>query len=118
MAGLKRKDAPTMKSTGGNIHKKSKKEVPPSKKSQASVQVLETETDSDPVVESDTTEHSGDNDGVSWPSDDDQATNEDSVDGERDPAGKVGKTLDEKAAPSRQPGSGSGGNNGRLLYEN
>lgn len=30
---------------------------------------LETETDSDPIVESDTTEHSGDDDGVSWPSD-------------------------------------------------
>ena len=28
------------------------------------------ETDSDPIVESDTTDHSGDDDGVSWPSDD------------------------------------------------
>lgn len=32
----------------------------------------EAETDSDPIVESDTTEHSGDDDGVSWPSDDDE----------------------------------------------
>lgn len=29
----------------------------------------EAETDSDPIVESDTTEHSGEDDGVSWPSD-------------------------------------------------
>ena len=32
----------------------------------------EAETDSDPIIESDTTEHSGDDDGVSWPSDDDE----------------------------------------------
>ena len=31
---------------------------------------LESEVDSDPIVEYDTTEHSGDNDDVTWPSDD------------------------------------------------
>lgn len=30
----------------------------------------EAESDSDPIVESDTTEHSGEDDGVSWPADD------------------------------------------------
>lgn len=33
----------------------------------------EAEWDSDPIVESDTTDHSGDDDGVSWPSDEDEA---------------------------------------------
>ena len=32
----------------------------------------EAETDSDPIVESDTTEHSGGDDGVSWPSDEEE----------------------------------------------
>ena len=32
----------------------------------------EAETDSDPIVESDTTEQSGEDDGVSWPSDDEE----------------------------------------------
>ena len=32
----------------------------------------EAETDSDPIVESDTTEQSGEGDGVSWPSDDEE----------------------------------------------
>ena len=36
----------------------------------------EAETDSDPIVESDTTEQSGDADGVSWPSDDDEYDDE------------------------------------------
>lgn len=36
----------------------------------------EAETDSDPIVESDTTEQSGDDDGVSWPSDDDEYDDE------------------------------------------
>ena len=33
----------------------------------------EAESDSDPIVESDTTENSGEDDGVSWPSDDEEA---------------------------------------------
>lgn len=33
--------------------------------------IAETETDSDPIVESDTTSQSGNDDGVSWPSEDD-----------------------------------------------
>lgn len=75
MAGFKRKEAPISKSSGGSISKKAKKEASQAKKSEG-VQTQETETDSEPIVESDTTEHSGDDDGVSWPSDEgeDEAT--------------------------------------------
>lgn len=38
---------------------------------------LETATDSDPIVESDTTSQSGDDDGVSWPSDEKVEADED-----------------------------------------
>ena len=77
MAGIKRKD-PAPKADSFDTRKKSKVEP---KKSKAEPKKgaakkgprieLEAETDSDPIVESDTTEHSGDDDGVSWPSDDD-----------------------------------------------
>lgn len=70
MAGIKRKDAPSAKSLGGKSSKKHKIEVTQSKISDVKIQ--ETETDSDPIVESETTEHSGEDDGVSWPSDDDE----------------------------------------------
>lgn len=68
MAGIKRKDAPSAKSLGGKSSKKHKIEASQSKISDVKIQ--ETETDSDPIVESDTTQHSGEDDGVSWPSDD------------------------------------------------
>ena len=65
MAGLKRKESPASHSYPTDVRKKPKKET---------VQVnLEAETDSDPIVESDTTDHSGDDDGVSWPSDEEDA---------------------------------------------
>ena len=38
---------------------------------------LETATDSDPIVESDTTSQSGDDDGISWPSDEKVEADED-----------------------------------------
>ena len=44
------------------------------KKGQRPVAEAEAETDSDPIIESDTTERSGDDDGVSWPSDDEETT--------------------------------------------
>ena len=72
MAGLKRKDSPASKLPGGHIYKKPKKEKSQSKKSNPPVQILETETDSEPIVESDTTENSGEDDGISWPSDEDE----------------------------------------------
>ena len=69
MAGIKRKETPrSMKNTFSN-NKKTKIEPKAPKKSRLSSKFAETETDSDPIVESDTTENSGDDDGVSWPSD-------------------------------------------------
>ena len=59
MAGLKRKDVPVR--SGNSAAVKKPKTAPRI--------LLETEPDSDPIIESDTTEHSGDDDGVSWPSD-------------------------------------------------
>lgn len=73
MAGIKRKNGSDSKSQAIHTAKKPKKEhksANPSKPSKI-VQELEAETDSDPIVESDTTSQSGDNDGVSWPSDED-----------------------------------------------
>lgn len=69
MAGIKRKDGPIAKSSGGKSSKKRKNEASQSNISEGPVKIQETETDSDPIVESDTTERSGDDDGVSWPSD-------------------------------------------------
>ena len=68
MAGIKRKGAFDAKRQAGNSQKKQKKDEKRPKTSK-SIQPLETETDSEPIVESNTTSHSGDDDGVSWPSD-------------------------------------------------
>lgn len=72
MAGLKRKQVPHFTSSISSGHKKLKNEASQSKRPPPVLQVHKvhnTEPDSDPIVESDTTEHSGIDDGVSWPSD-------------------------------------------------
>jgi hypothetical protein len=73
MVGIKRKSSSDSKSQAVHTAKKPKKEHESANSSKPSkpVQELEAETDSDPIVESDTTSQSGDNDGVSWPSDED-----------------------------------------------
>ncbi|KAL8717784.1 MAG: hypothetical protein Q9225_004999 [Loekoesia sp. 1 TL-2023] len=67
MSGTKRKQ-----SSGSAIHNgsfKKQKHLPePVPKTRTLDSDLEAETDSDPIIESDTTEHSGDDDGISWPS--------------------------------------------------
>ena len=68
MAALKRKEVPNSKLHGDSTSKRSKKEEKLAKSS-TRVQDLETATDSDPLVESDTTSQSGDDDAISWPSD-------------------------------------------------
>ncbi|KAK0509347.1 hypothetical protein JMJ35_007741 [Cladonia borealis] len=68
MAGIKRKGAFETKSQPADIQKKLKKEGESHKLSKL-VEPLEAETDSDPIIESDTTSQSGEDDGVSWPSD-------------------------------------------------
>lgn len=79
MAGLKRKEVPTSTVSKARDHKKFKNEASQSKKALRAAPILETETDSDPIVESDTAEQSGDDDGVSWPSDDELAAQNSSV---------------------------------------
>ncbi|MCJ1284761.1 pumilio domain member 6 [Xylographa opegraphella] len=72
MAGVKRKEYPQ---TGGRARETTKKVKTESRKKVRPITPpsdLEAQTDSDPIVESDTTEHSGDDDGVSWPSDDEE----------------------------------------------
>ena len=76
MAASKRKENPNSKLHAGNTPKKPKKEDKEAKDSKR-VQDLETATDSDPLVESDTASQSGDDDGVSWPSDDEAEGSED-----------------------------------------
>ena len=43
------------------------------------VEPLDAETDSDPIIESDTTSQSGEDDGVSWPSDNEGRDSENEV---------------------------------------
>lgn len=76
MAVPKRKENPSPKFYAGSKSKKPRKEEKPAKDSKR-LQDVETATDSDPIVESDTTSHSGDDDGVSWPSDEEVEAGED-----------------------------------------
>ncbi|KAL8998028.1 MAG: hypothetical protein Q9169_002868 [Polycauliona sp. 2 TL-2023] len=77
MAGIKRKQNGSSSVQNGEVKRRK----------QGSSSVIETspspnpeaETDSDPIIESDTTDHSGDDDGVSWPSDDDMDVPQDNA---------------------------------------
>ena len=68
MAAPKRKENPISQLHTGSTRKKPRKAENLANGSK-NVHDLETATDSDPIVESDTTSQSGDDDGVSWPSD-------------------------------------------------
>ena len=72
----KRKENPNTTSHVGNAPKKSKKKGFQANGSKRA-QDLETATDSDPIVDSDTTSQSGDDDGVSWPSEEEAEPGED-----------------------------------------
>ena len=76
MAAPKRKENPSSHFHTGSTRKKSRKEENLANGSK-NVQDLETATDSDPIVESDTTSQSGDDDGVSWPSDEEVEADDD-----------------------------------------
>lgn len=76
MAASKRKENPNSKLHTGSTPKKPKKEDKLVRSSKR-VQDLETATDSDPLVESDTTSQSGHDDGVSWASDEEAEESED-----------------------------------------
>ena len=75
MAAPKRKENPSSYSHTGSTPKKSRK-VEDLTNGSKNVHELETATDSDPIVESDTTSQSGDDDGVSWPSDEEVEADE------------------------------------------
>ena len=72
----KRKENPNSNSHVGRGPKKAKKEEILANDPKRA-QDLETATDSDPIVESDTTSQSGDDDGVSWPSEEEAEENDD-----------------------------------------
>lgn len=113
MAGLKRKDPPASKMPGTNVSKKPKKEKSQSKKSNPTKQKLETETDSEPIVESDTTENSGEDDGVSWPSDEDEMVVEASS--SRKEAHVENPTREGGEKPTKNSVSGSNANTCKIL---
>ncbi|KAL8937661.1 MAG: hypothetical protein Q9216_004313 [Gyalolechia sp. 2 TL-2023] len=69
MSGTKRKQPSGVVLPNGDL-KKQKRLPDPVPEHVAPDSDQEFETDSDPIIESDTTEHSGDDDGASWPSDD------------------------------------------------
>ncbi len=101
MAGLKRKEAPFSKAHVSTVHKRSKKEAAQVKSSNVEPPTLEAETDSDPIVESDTTEHSGDDDGASWPSDGEEEVVQPSG---RDETSKK-QTVREDGSTEKPPGT-------------
>lgn len=115
MAGLKRKEAPISKPSGDSIRKKSKKEAPQLKKTTFAPQLRETETDSDPVVESDTTEHSGEDDGVSWPSDEDEIPTELPPKNQKPREEKVDETSEGGVPLVKERVAGKDEKNGRVL---
>ncbi|KAL8863074.1 MAG: hypothetical protein Q9178_000447 [Gyalolechia marmorata] len=91
MAGIKRKQGALFGIDIGDI-KKRKQGLEPIPDTLTSPN-LEAETDSDPIVESDTTEQSGDDNGVSWPSDHDENLLE--------------NNEEESALPDKKPTTGS-----------
>lgn len=103
MAGLKRKESPATKSSVGRVQKKLRTDNAQVKREKRALPEAEAETDSDPIIESDTTEHSGDDDGVSWPSDAEEATiplkesKHIVEDGEVKGSGKPTKSIDKPA---------------------
>ena len=59
----------------------------------------ETEPDSDPIVESDTTDHSGSDNGVSWPSEEDEGEEQNVFEGDDDDDGGVKLPFRNDKAP-------------------
>ena len=101
MPGIKRKEAPRtydkLKSKKSRIIAPGRKQPKPARKPD---QNAEAETDSDPIIESDTTDHSGDDDGTSWPSGDEEEIDDD---------GKVAAHVSSRLVPN---GNSTNGTNG------
>ena len=114
MAGLKRKDAPVPKSQT-NYHKKQKKATDQYQRT-GSALAKETETDSDPIIESDTPEQSGDDDGVSWPSDNEVSSSLPDQSTKKDGGVKlISESADKYSTPSIRKKSSSEINRGMSL---
>ncbi|KAL8700582.1 MAG: hypothetical protein Q9224_000898 [Gallowayella concinna] len=96
MAGIKRKTNSSSNNQIGGT-KKQKREPVSLPKTNSTAASLETATDSEPIVDSDTTEHSGDDDGVSWPSDNDEEMQE--IEDEAEPI----QPRDKKPTTSSKP---------------
>ncbi|KAL8981122.1 MAG: hypothetical protein Q9177_005673 [Variospora cf. flavescens] len=107
MPGIKRK---AISGSGGSDQNTKKQKAIPRQgpTPSAAVRDLETATDSDPIIESDSTEHSGDDDGVSWPSDDDSKSqqSDDHNPDEGVPLPEISSQKDTKAkTPSKESNS-------------
>ena len=121
MAGIKRKQAPVNKTNwntkkpritpGHAEHKTTKPIIPPEE--------LEAETDSDPIIESDTTEHSGEDDGASWPSDYEQELEKFPAQEHDDGAGvvKVASSLSKQVKQAVAVDKLTNGNNGEIFSD-
>ena len=99
MAGLKRKEAPISNAQASPVSKKAKKKPAQVKVSKIEPSTLEAQTDSDPIIESDTTEHSGDDDGVSWPSDEEEGASQQPGNDEESTKKPVGEDRSIKKPP-------------------
>ncbi|KAL8956288.1 MAG: hypothetical protein Q9193_006153 [Seirophora villosa] len=104
MSGTKRK---AIHSSGGPDQSTKKQKAIPKKalKPHAAARDLETATDSDPIFESDSTEHSGDDDGVSWPSGDESKSQQDGDNNPHEgvPLPEISSKKDSKArAPTNE----------------
>ena len=111
MAGLKRKEYPMVNSSVKGSSKKSKTGTNKIQRPPTPPSDLEAQTDSDPIIESDTTEHSGDDDGASWPSDQEEeaeiiTTND--LNGQHSRA-KVPRPQSKHAGITTEPNTGTDG---------
>ena len=111
MAGIKRKEATVSAQQGGNAKKRPRKEETPTKNHIEESYAKETATDSEPIVESDTTSQSGEDDGVTWPSDADQEGEDWGGVKENDNSGGmkvIAESADGTTKPKATIGAGTG----------
>ena len=101
MAGIKRKGALDEKVRTEDRRKKQKNDGKRLETSNLELP-LETETDSDPIVESETTSQSGEDEGASWPSDDEGGKSNEREDAIEDENGNEGTKIATEAPKEGQ----------------
>ena len=104
MPAIKRKNG-ALKEQAASPTKKSRVDRKEASKPKIRSEFTEAETDSDPIVESDTTDHSGSDNGVSWPSEDDEGEGQDTVGGVKLPI-RNNETLDDGGPKDSQAKNG------------